>query len=57
VQVNGKLRTRLTVASDAASETIQAAAIQDAKVQHTLAGKTIKKIIIVPGRLVNIVTE
>ncbi len=57
VQINGKLRTRITVASDANEKTIQDTAIQDAKVQQTLADKTVKKIITVPGRLVNIVTE
>ncbi len=57
VQINGKLRTRITVASDANEKTIQDTAIQDAKVQLTLTDKTVKKIITVPGRLVNIVTD
>lgn len=57
VQINGKLRTRITVASDATEKSIQDTAINDAKVQQTLTEKTVKKIITVPGRLVNIVTE
>lgn len=57
VQINGKLRTRITIASDANEKTIQDVAISDAKVQHTIANKVVKKIITVPGRLVNIVTE
>jgi len=57
VQINGKLRTRITIASDANEKAIQDAAISDAKVQHTIADKIVKKIITVPGRLVNIVTE
>ncbi|MCD6039560.1 MAG: leucine--tRNA ligase [Gammaproteobacteria bacterium] len=57
VQINGKLRTRLTLPSDALPQAIQEAALYDPKVQHTLANKTIKKIITVPGRLINIVTE
>lgn len=57
VQINGKLRTRIVVAADANEKTIQEVAIHDAKVQQTLVDKTVKKIITVPGRLVNIVTE
>ena len=57
VQVNGKLRGKITVAKDAAKDEIEALAQQDANViQHT-EGKTIRKIIVVPGRLVNIVAN
>lgn len=56
VQINGKLRTRITVPSDADENIIKNIATQDAKVQLTIANKEIKKIITVPGRLVNIVT-
>ena len=55
VQINGKLRTRIKVPSQADEKTIQNIAIQDAKVQQTIADKAIKKMIVVPGRLVNIV--
>ena len=55
VQVNGKLRDRITVPANATSQTIEAAALANEKVQSFLAGKTIKKVIIVPGKLVNIV--
>jgi leucyl-tRNA synthetase len=57
VQINGKLRTHITVNIDADKETIENTATQDAKVQQSIADKIIKKIIIVPGRLINIVTE
>jgi leucyl-tRNA synthetase len=57
VQINGKLRTRITVTSDANEKTIQDTAISDEKVQNTIANKVVKKIITVPGRLVNIVTD
>lgn len=57
VQINGKLRTRIIIASDANEKAIQDAAISDTKVQHTIANKVVKKIITIPGRLVNIVTE
>ncbi|MEO5352988.1 MAG: leucine--tRNA ligase [Magnetococcus sp. XQGC-1] len=55
VQINGKLRARLTVASAAQQETIEAAALAEPSIQHHLAGQQIRKIIFVPGRLLNIV--
>ncbi len=55
VQINGKVRGRVTVATDADADTVQAAAMADDKVQSALAGATPKKIIVVPGRMVNIV--
>ena len=55
VQVNGKLRGRIKVATDADRETIGAAALADANVQRFVEGKAVKKTIVVPGRLVNIV--
>ncbi|MGB2351208.1 MAG: class I tRNA ligase family protein, partial [Akkermansiaceae bacterium] len=57
VQVNGKLRGRIKVAADASKEDIETLAQQDENViQHT-ESKTIRKIIVVPGRLVNIVAN
>jgi len=56
VQLNGKLRTRIKVPHDADTKTIESIATADTKVQQSLADKVIKKIITVPGRLVNIVT-
>jgi len=55
VQVNGRLRGRVSVAADADQETLEAAAMADDNVQKFLAGKDIQKVIVVPGRLVNIV--
>ncbi len=55
VQVNGKVRGRITVATDAAVDAVQAAALADDKVTAFLAGKAPKKVIVVPGRLVNVV--
>jgi leucyl-tRNA synthetase len=55
VQVNGKVRGRITVAADADNDTIEVAALADENVIRTLDGKTPKKIIVVPGRMVNIV--
>ncbi|MFT4596090.1 MAG: leucyl-tRNA synthetase, partial [Paracrocinitomix sp.] len=55
IQVNGKVRGRITVAADADSDTIQAAALAEENVVRTLDGGTPKKVIVVPGRMVNIV--
>jgi len=54
VQVNGKLRDRITMPANATREQIEAAALASEKVQSFLAGKPIKKVIVVPGKLVNI---
>ena len=56
VQVNGKLRGRIRVAHDADDTTIESAAKDDTKVQHAIQGQDIRKVIMVPGKLVNIVT-
>jgi leucyl-tRNA synthetase len=55
VQVNGKVRGHVTVAADAGKDDLEQAALADEKVQAFLAGATPKKVIVVPGRLVNVV--
>ena len=55
VQVNGKLRGRIHVANDADKDAIEQAALADANVQRFIADKTVRKVIVVPGRLVNVV--
>ncbi|MGN6334876.1 leucine--tRNA ligase [Mycobacterium sp.] len=55
VQVNGKVRGRVVVAADADQDTLKAAALADDKVQAFLAGANPRKVIVVPGRLVNLV--
>jgi leucyl-tRNA synthetase len=57
VQINGKLRDRITVPANASQEEMEKAALANEKVQSFLAGKTVKKVIVVPGKLVNIVAE
>lgn len=57
VQVNGKLRDKITVATDADAATVEAAALAAPKVKEQLDGKTVRKVIVVPGRLVNIVAN
>ena len=56
VQVMGKLRGRVMVPTGADEEAHRAAALADAGVARALEGKTIRKVIVAPGRLVNIVT-
>src|SRR5271156_908270 len=55
VQVNGKVRGRVTVSAGADADTVEAAALADEKVQTFLAGAAPKKVIVVAGRLVNLV--
>ena len=55
VQVNGKLRGTLEVAPDAAREQVERLALADANVQRFIAGMTVRKLIVVPGKIVNIV--
>ena len=55
IQVNGKLRGKITVAVDADDENIKSTAMADENVQRFTSGKEVNKVIIVPGRLVNIV--
>jgi leucyl-tRNA synthetase len=55
VQVNGRLRGRITVAADADDGTIEAAALADDKVRAAMNGAEPRKVIVVPGRMVNVV--
>jgi leucyl-tRNA synthetase len=54
VQVNGKLRGHITLPAGASEEEVRKAALEEEKVKPLLEGKTIKKIVVVPKRLVNI---
>jgi leucyl-tRNA synthetase len=55
VQVNGKLRAHITVAADADEAAVRSAALADPNVQKFIGGAAVRKVIIVPGKLVNIV--
>ena len=55
VQVNGKLRGRVIVPADASKDAVAAAALVDENVRRFIVGQEVKKTIVVPGRLVNIV--
>ena len=55
VQVNGKVKAKITVATDAAEDAIREAALE--AIVDATAGKDIKKVIVIPGRLVNVVAK
>ncbi|MCD5401419.1 class I tRNA ligase family protein, partial [candidate division NPL-UPA2 bacterium] len=57
VQVNGKVRSRLTVPVDINEEDLKAQALANERIRQWTAGKEAKKVIVVPRRLVNIVTQ
>lgn len=57
VQVNGKLRDTISISADASQSEMEDSAKASVKVQSFLEGKTIRKVIVVPGRLVNIVAN
>ena len=55
MQVNGKLRSKISVPADADNEAIETIALEDEKIQLNIRDKTVRKVIVVPGRLVNLV--
>ncbi|MFK7960554.1 MAG: leucine--tRNA ligase [Phycisphaerales bacterium] len=55
VQINGKVRGRISIAADADREATEAQAMADARVQELVAGMTVRKVIVVPGKIVNII--
>ncbi|SHI71791.1 leucyl-tRNA synthetase [Malonomonas rubra DSM 5091] len=57
VQVNGKVRGKVEIAVDADKETAEKAALAESNVQRFVEGKQVRKIIVVPGRLINIVVS
>ncbi|AJK86730.1 leucine--tRNA ligase [Lysinibacillus fusiformis] len=57
VQVAGKVRAKIVVAKDASKEDIEKIALADEKVQEYMAGKNLVKVIVIPGKLVNIVVK
>ncbi|MDX1459477.1 MAG: leucine--tRNA ligase [Xanthomonadales bacterium] len=57
VQVNGKLRARLECSADASEEELKAQAMAEANVQRHVEGKTVRKVIYISGKLLNIVVS
>jgi len=55
VQVNGKVRGRITVPIDASEDEIREKALADAAVAAHVTGKTVKKVIVAQGKLVSVV--
>jgi leucyl-tRNA synthetase len=55
VQINGKVRGRLTVAADATEADLERLALGDPAIQQQLAGKTVRKVVVAKGRLVSLV--
>ncbi|TAA69785.1 leucine--tRNA ligase [Planococcus salinarum] len=55
VQVNGKVRTKMVVAKDISKEDLEAAALADENIQKAAEGKQVRKVIAIPGKLVNVV--
>jgi len=56
VQIRGKVRSRIRVAADASEDEVRRRALEDARVVELLGGAQVRKVIVVPGRIVNIVT-
>ena len=54
-QINGKIRSKCNVAANITREAMENAALEDDRIKEMIAGKTVKKVIVVPGKLVNIV--
>ncbi len=57
VQINGKVRARITLPAGSSEEAIKAAALSDAQVQRNLEGKQVVKVIVPRGQLVSIVVK
>ena len=57
VQVNGKVRAKMRVAVDADADNLEALALAQENVQKFIEGKTVRKVIVVPGKLVNVVAN
>ncbi|NNU79078.1 leucine--tRNA ligase [Halovulum dunhuangense] len=55
IQINGKRRAEITIPADADPKSVEATVLSDPKVQSYLQGKTPRKLIVVPGRIVNVV--
>ncbi len=57
VQVDGRVRSRLSVETGTGEEAVKAKALADARIQSWLQSRTVERVVVVPGRLVNIVTR
>jgi leucyl-tRNA synthetase len=55
ISIQGKVRSRIRVAADADAATLEAAALADPRIRELIGEKPIRKLIVVPGKLINIV--
>ena len=55
IQIKGKVKSRITIAADADDAAMKAAALSDPRIVELLDGAPIRKVIVIPGKLVNIV--
>jgi leucyl-tRNA synthetase len=55
VQIMGKVKARIEVPADAGDKDLEAAALAAPRVVELLAGRTVRRVIVVPGRLVNVI--
>ena len=57
IQVNGKLRDRMTVARDLDEANLERIALASTRVQESLSGKSVRKVVVVPNKIVNLVAR
>lgn len=57
VQVDGKLRSRVTLPKDSTDQQVRAAALENGRIKKLIEGRKVERVIVVPKRLVNIVTR
>jgi len=57
VQIMGKVRSRIVVAADADAAAMEAAALADERIRELIEGRTVRKVVVIPGRLVNVVAN
>ncbi len=57
IQVNGKVRGRITVPREAGEDAVRGRALEEPRVAEMIKGKEVVKVVVVPGRLVSVVTR
>ncbi|UAC47622.1 leucine--tRNA ligase [Bacillus aquiflavi] len=57
IQINGKIKAKVMVPKDASKEVLEQLAMEDEKIKEQISGKTVRKVIAIPGKLVNIVAN
>jgi leucyl-tRNA synthetase len=55
VQINGKLRSKITAPADATDEELEDIALKDSRIKDFIEGKQVRKVIVVPKKLINVV--